>query len=154
MKRTAFTLVELIFVIVVLGILAAVAIPRIGSTVQSGYIAAAQGDVSAIRASIASARQKELVKGNNSYIDSLSTSNTSLFGGNGTIPLLTYPIEAKSVGGWSREAGTEKYTFTIESGNAVTFTYYPTETTVAGVVHAAGTFDCDHSEDLCKKIAK
>ena len=73
MKRSAFTMIELIFVVVVLGILAAVALPRLGSTMESGYIASAQGDVAAIRASIASARQKSLVKGINKYVTKLST---------------------------------------------------------------------------------
>ena len=154
MRRKAFTMIELIFVIVVLGILAAVALPRLGSTIESGYIASAQGDVAAIRASIASARQNELIRGSNRYISSLSTGTTNLFDGNGSISVLTYPIVADTTGGWSREAGTENYTFTIDTGNAVVFTYYPNRTTVAGVVHAAGTFDCDHSEALCQKIAE
>lgn len=149
MKRVAFTMIELIFVIVVLGILAAVALPRLGSTMEAGYIASAQGDVSAIRASIASARQKNLVKGDNSYIDVLSENDDSLFGGNGTIALLTYPIAKKAQGGWTRAAG-EKYTFTIDTGNAVLFTYYPTDSGT----HKAGTFDCDHNLSLCKKIVK
>ena len=89
-KRTAFTLIELIFVIVVLGILAAVAIPRIGGNVVNAQIAKAQGDVAVIRASIASARQKLLVTGRNAYptaLDQLganSVAGNTLFDQNGT----------------------------------------------------------------------
>ena len=39
MKRTAFTMIELIFIIVILGILAAVAIPRLSATRKDANIA-------------------------------------------------------------------------------------------------------------------
>lgn len=143
MKKNAFTLIELIFVIVVLGILAAIALPRIGSSVESAYIATAQGDVAAIRSAIASARQKELVKGNNKYITVLSSGNSTLFDGNGSIPLLAYPIKAKSIGGWTKGAG-ESYTFTIDTGKSATFTYNST----------TGKFDCTHTNIYCQRIAE
>ncbi len=101
-NRNAFTLIELIFVIVVLGILAAVAIPRLGSNMEHAQIAKAQGDVAAIRASIASARQKMLVTGVNAYpskLDNLagatSSNGDALFDTNGSLTILTYPIYAE-----------------------------------------------------------
>ncbi len=133
--RTAFTMIELIFVIVVLGILAAVAIPRLGSTIDDAKIASGQGDVAAIRSSIASTRQKNLVKGDNFYPPTLDN-GTGLFGA-----VLTYPIYPGN-SGWS---GTDPdYTFTIVSGRTVDFTYDPDN----------GTFDCDHSEDDCKRLVE
>ena len=50
-----------------LGIVAAVAIPRLGGNMERAQIAKAQGDVAALRAAIASARQKMLVTGTNAY---------------------------------------------------------------------------------------
>ena len=153
MKRYAFTMIELIFVIVVLGILASVALPKMGSTLRSGYIASAQGDVSAVRTAIASVRQKQLVKGKNEFIGKLSVAGTAageaLFDGDGTHDLLTYPITAKAQGGWIR-TGAQTYKFSIDSSDFTTFTYYPT----ASGTHKAGTFDCDHSKALCKKIVE
>jgi len=153
MKRYAFTMIELIFVIVVLGILASVALPKMGSTLEAGYIASAQGDVSAIRASIASVRQKQLVKGTNTFIPKLSVGGTvageAVFDGDGTNDLLTYPIVAKAVGGWIR-TGAQTYKFSIDSATSTTFTYYPT----ASGTHKAGTFDCDHTDDICKRIVE
>ena len=147
MKKSAFTMIELIFVIVVLGILAAVALPRLGSTMESGYIASAQGDVSAIRASIASARQKELVKGVNGYITKLSTAATGgspLFDGNGSITIMSYPIKAKQTGGWWK-TGDFTYTFSIDgtAAKTATFTYVPT----------TGLFNCA-SNTICDKIVR
>ncbi|MEN8146067.1 MAG: prepilin-type N-terminal cleavage/methylation domain-containing protein [Campylobacterota bacterium] len=159
MKRTAFTLIELIFVIVVLGILAAVAIPKLGGTVISAQIAKAQGDVAAIRASIASARQKLLVTGRNAYptaLDQLganSVEGNTLFDQNGTdaqvtantaVRILTYPIYAgasTSTGKWYKLDG--NYNFTVDE-TPVTFTYTP----------ATGLFDCVHTEDFCQRITE
>ena len=143
MKRTAFTMIELIFVVVVLGILAAVALPKLGSTMESGYVASAQGDVAAIRASIASARQKELVKGVNSYITKLSTAaagGSPLFDGNGSITVLLYPITAKSAGGWWK-TGDFTYTFSIDgtAAKTATFTYDPD----TGLFNCASNTTCD-----------
>ena len=179
MKRYAFTMIELVFVIVVLGILAAVALPRLGSTMVSAQIAKAQGDVAAIRSSIASARQKMLVRGRNVYPSTLDNSATTavgqkLFDQNGTdaqvsatpptaVKILSYPIYSKnSAGGWSKYAsmtnvGTAsspnyktKYKFIVDSTDVV-FSYYS----------KPGLFDC-HGEntgdataiDYCKKIAE
>ena len=102
MRKNAFTLIELIFVIVVLGILAAVAIPRLGGNIENAQIAKAQGDVAAIRASIASARQKMLVTGTNAYpseldnIGATSSAGDALFDTNGSLIIMTYPVYAGS----------------------------------------------------------
>ena len=153
MKRFAFTMIELVFVIVVLGILAAVALPKMGGVLDSSRVASAKGDVAAIRASIASARQKNLVKGKNKYISKLTVDGSvgkDIFEGDGTDPLLTYPLIAKANGGWVSTGAIGKFKFSIDSSTSTIFTYYPT---VSGA-HKAGTFDCDHSDDLCKKIVE
>ena len=148
MKRLAFTMIELIFVIVVLGILAAVALPKMGGVMNSSIIASGQGDLSAIRASIASARQSELVRGNNSYISKLSTlagasaDGDILFDGNGTSALLMYGVAAEHGWGWKKLTDTS-YEFEVD-GDVATFTYIP----------GVGTFDCDHAVEICKKIAE
>jgi len=142
-SRNAFTILELIFVIVILGVLAAVALPRMGTSMEAAYVAQAQGDVSAVRAAIASARQKQLVRGINGYITQLSTSNARLFDGNGTEALLMYPITPRATGGWTRTQNLT-YRFTVDANNFATFTYTP----------ATGRFDCDHNQNLCQRIVE
>ena len=135
MRREAFTILELIFVIVVLGILAAVALPRLGSTVELSHIAKAQGDVSAIRTAIASERQKKLVQGINQYPTTLDSGG--LFGA-----VLNYPVKNSATAGeWS--GANPNYTFYV-GNTAVDFTYDST----------TGKFDCDHTDSLCQKIVE
>lgn len=56
MKRHAFTMIELIFVIVILGILAAVAIPRMVGIQDDAKVASEQGTIGGVRGGISTAR--------------------------------------------------------------------------------------------------
>jgi general secretion pathway protein G len=117
LKRYAFTMIELVFVIVVLGILAAIAVPKFAATRTDAQIAKGRTEVSAIRSAIVSERQTRLIRGQSNWISSLSTSNTTLFDGNGTSTLLMYGVTASSSDGhWStRDAAApfRRYRFKI-----------------------------------------
>jgi len=99
--KNGFTMIELIFVIVILGILSAVAIPKFSATRDDAYISKARSDISSIRSAIISERQTRLIKGDYKYINKLHSSNDVLFDGNGTdgIELLMYGIKAEDVDG-------------------------------------------------------
>ena len=101
--KTAFTMIELVFIIVVLGILAAVAVPRMGPAVEDAQIAAGRSAISSIRSAIASERQRTMLRGNSQYPQALDDASTAvgqeLFDGNATVSLLQYPIISKNSGG-------------------------------------------------------
>ncbi len=150
--RNAFTMTELIFVIVVIGILAAIAIPKVGSSVVQAQIASAKADVMALRSAILNERQKRLMRGDNSFIPKLSSGGTgagqALFDGDGTRTLFTYAKISKSgSGGWMRSSDTA-YTFNVD-GTTVNFAYNP----------ANGTFTCNRNAggdegSYCKQITE
>lgn len=148
MKRYAFTMIELMFVIVVLGILAAVALPKFADSGTNARIASGKADVMAIRSAILSERQKRLVKGDGSYITAINldkNSTTQLFGG-----VLTYPKQAStSEGHWSLNNNTHgKYIYKV-GNESVKFEYDS----------ATGKFTCDGfnavgstAADYCSKL--
>lgn len=62
-NKKAFTILELIFVIVIIGILSAVAIPRFAATRDDAVITKAATTVASIRSAIATERQKRILRG-------------------------------------------------------------------------------------------
>ncbi len=134
MKRSAFTMIELVFVVVVLGILAAVAIPKFSATRDDALIAKGRADVAAIRSGIVSERQTRLVKGDSSFITTSDLSGSKLFDG-----VMLYGITASSGNnGWSGSGGS--YTYKV-NGVSNSFTYTP----------ATGKFECT-SGSYCSKL--
>ena len=124
--KKAFTMIELVFVIVILGILSAVAIPRLMGTVVQAQITKGRADVSSIRSAIMTQRQSQLIMGINTFIapgDGAGLlDNGKLFAG-----VLTYGIVAKdSAGNWHTRATVDANTSTVKykvSETDVIFTY-------------------------------
>ncbi len=147
-QRNAFTMIELVFVIVVLGILSAIAVPKLAATRGDAEIAKIRSDVSSIRSAIISERQGRLLKGDTSYISSLdagvssNTDGVALFDTNGSSTLLTYPIYTKkesnnkpTSGHWLK-INTNSYRVNA-NGTFVDFNY----------TSADGKFDCGTGSD-------
>ncbi|MCK9453869.1 prepilin-type N-terminal cleavage/methylation domain-containing protein [Sulfurimonas sp.] len=130
-----FTMIEMVFVIVVLGILAAIAIPRLAATRTDAEISKGRADVASVRSGIISERQSRIIQGDSDWITAANLDNGGLFGG-----VLMYPVanEPGVNGKWSAEAGSGTYVF--RAGNVdTTFTYNP----------ASGTFTCVAGNGNC-----
>ncbi|WP_428738332.1 type II secretion system protein [Sulfurimonas sp.] len=147
----AFTVIELIFVIVVLGILSAIALPKFANTGTQARVTSGKADVSAIRSAIMSERQKGIIKGQSSFIGvgtgtdgdgNKELDNGGLFGG-----VLTYAKQdSTGVGQWHKTGSTgttSTYTFNVDGATTVSFTYYEVATTVGATTYNAGTFTCN-----------
>lgn len=158
MKRMAFTMIELVFVIVVLGILAAIAIPKFAATRDDAQIAKGRSDVAAIRSAIVSERQTRLLQGNSAYINKLHNGNagdfTTIFDNNGTSTssLLQYGVTTQNNtnGHWDNTVAANganwQYTYRVINTD-ITFDYNATN----------GTFTCNRAASgnagtYCKKL--
>ncbi len=144
-----YTLLEIVLIIVILGILAAIAVPKLWVTRDDAVIAKGRSEVATIRSAINSDRQKRALKGDFSIRNSLdsanaNTANEKLFEGNSTSPLLEYPIYSDSKAGHWMKTGQNKYTFYLDDTTGVEFTYDTT----------SGKFDCDHTQNECMILTK
>ena len=99
-SQKAFTMLELIFVIAVIGILSAVALPKFAASRNDAVVAKAKSTVAAVRMGITTARQQMVLQGKFKQITKLSVSagyDKYVFDGiNGVTsnPILEYPIRA------------------------------------------------------------
>jgi general secretion pathway protein G len=139
-------MIELVFVIVVLGILAAIAVPKLAATREDAQISKGAADVAAIRSGIVSVRQKFLLRGQTNWVTALSTGTTKLFDGNGTdgTEILMYPVVPKNAGGhWTTASNDPTYYYRVGTQNCK-FNYDNDD----------GTFDLDagSTHDYCKAL--
>lgn len=143
----AFTMIELIFVIIVIGILVTIAIPKFFGVSEQAVIAKGRSDIMSVRTAISTERQKRLMKGDSSYISHLDgaavgaqAAGTVIFDSNDSVNrpgvLLSYGIVTKNTA-WMK-TNTDEYTYYI-SGVSNVFDYNATNGTLNCI---SGTY-CD-----------
>ena len=136
-------MIELIFVIVVIGILASIAMPKLWVTRTDAIIAKGRAEVSTIRSAIATERQKSMLQGSASYLDSLDkneSGNIVMFGA-----IMQYgDTSSDKPGHWSHDENTNTYTYHIDYDRSVVFTYN----------NNTGIFDCNHTDPNCNALTR
>jgi len=141
-NRKAFTMIELVFVIVVLGVLAAIAVPRLAATRDDAIIASGRANILAIRSGIISERQARMFRGDSSYAGELDDNATVTLNKAGEAlfsVVLAQPYRGAGKSGWIKTAhanggATATYRFRVNNqGNHTDFTY----------TTANGVFDCN-----------
>ncbi|PSM51867.1 prepilin-type cleavage/methylation domain-containing protein [Campylobacter blaseri] len=117
--KYGFTMMELVFVIVILGILSAVAIPRLAVSRDDATVAKIRADLSAIRSGISLKKSENLMSGN------VATPKLGDFFEN----VLSKPLsKGDSRNGWTKNSD-NSYTACV-AGQCATFTYYETKQTI------------------------
>lgn len=139
--KKAFTMVELVFVIVVIGILSAIAVPKLAATRDDALITKGMSTLAAVRNSIATERQKRILRGDFTPITNLSNgggvfSNFSTDQNGNDNPVLEYaPASCTNAGCWSGSGTT--YTFYVPAGGG-TCVYTLGSNRLAGTCTAFG----------------
>ena len=143
--KEAFTLIELILVIVILGILAGIALPKLWVTRDDAYIAKARTQVGSIRSSIANAYSLKIMSGDNRCPELEGSDDDYVFEN----ILKPYPIKANQKGiNWTLEANsTTETNYTVVINGRSTRFIYEKDTT------KNCPFDCNGSQ-LCKDLTE
>ena len=113
-NKKGFTLIELLIVVVIIGILAAIAIPKFANTKEKAYIASMKSDLR----NLVTAQEAYFSDNNSSYAASTTDMGTSYRASTG----VTVALGAVTATGWSATAthGSTTKTCTLTLGSGAT----------------------------------
>ena len=145
-------MLELMFAIVIIGILASVAIPKLAATRTDAIISKGKTQVAAIRNGIIIQKGLMLLKGGSGFPNNLDDSNASeynqidkeLFTGASDGDILQNPIISGNKSGHWMKIGVNKYRFYVTNSESVDFDYTNTD----------GSFDCAIAVTHCKALTR
>ena len=123
-NRKAFTMLELVFVIVIIGILSAIAIPKFSATANLAQMSKGKSTLATVRSALATERQKNILRGTGSTAISIYNASGRIFTRftdvNGSRILDNDLPRCTELGCWSVSSGT--YTFYREATPNCTYT--------------------------------
>ena len=136
--RRGFTMLELVFVIVVLGILASIAVPRLFTTRDDAIIAKGRADIASIRSAVVNVYNTNMLAGNFTYpaLERAGSTTGLLFEN-----VLQNGIKTDEKSGWTKDG--DGYKFALQ-GKSTKFTYDVTN----------GTFSCPRTDSLCSALTE
>ena len=119
-KRSGFILIELLIVVVIIGILAAIAIPKFANTKAKAYVASMKSDLR----NLVTAQEAYFSDNNSTYANSMTTLSTAFRASSG----VTVTIGSVTNTGWSATAthASTSTTCTITVGSGSTVEGVPT----------------------------
>ena len=131
MKKSGFTMIELVFVIVIIGILSAIALPRLSVSRDDAAISRAADTIQSVRLAIVNYKNRMLVQGKTGsdlYYSSLGSDFSNVLKGS---------LPGKS--SWSLISD-NVYKYKISDSKSLTFTYDPND----------GSITCDGDATICE----
>jgi len=134
--KKAFSLIEIIFTLMVISIIVTVAVSKFDLALNSSKLNKIKADIILIRAGINLYKNSLILKNDSSSFITLDENNNVLFS-----RILETPIQASSKE-WTQTSAT-RYKIFIDSENSIEFIFDSTKY----------TFDCDSSNTLCKDLS-
>ena len=146
-NQKAFTMVELVFVIVVIGILSAIALPRFGGAAEDAYFAKAKTTLVTVRVAIKTERQRRILRGDFKKIGDLGDATNAFYlmekdSDDKQTSIFTYPIVNCANGQkacWDRTSATT-YSYRFPSSGQADFVLDKDTTTLN--CHTDDISDC------------
>jgi len=155
--RSGFTMIELVFVIVIIGILSAVAIPKFAATRGDAEIARAKTLVAAVRNGISAEKQKRVLRGDFTNIFRLTSNNTAgniifdYFDNNASLTLLEYAPYSCATG---TDGACWRETTVGTAGVAGVYTFNMPVSGTAVFTLSNNRFDCVSTNANCKLLTR
>ena len=153
-SKKAFTMIELVFVIVVIGILASVAVPRLAATRDDADITKARTLIAAVRSAVSIERQKRILRGNFDPIFRLTDTSTldrrifNAFDANTSLPILENSPFSCAVN-TDKDCWRETQTGTIDANaKVITISQYTYNLPMGGAVD----FNLSNNRFICSNL--
>ncbi len=152
LTKRAFSVLEIVFAVLIIAIIASIAIPKLLNNKLQTNIVKTKGDIALIRKAIKEDFNTQIMKQNsNEYIEKLDNaivdkSGVELFTGVESRSLLEYPFYSTSSsenesGKWIKFSDS-KYEIILDSDIKVEFIYDNSD----------GSFECDKDEEYCMEL--
>ncbi len=140
-KADAFSLIEVIFVIAIISIIAIVAIPKLGNSLDKTNFIKIKSDILLIRDGLNKYKNKQILKGEISTLDSLDDNSNLLFS-----KILKYPItssNSKKIATW-KKLSNSSYGVWLDNETTLEFAYD----------NVNYTFDCNKNDENCIRFSQ